>query len=250
MKNDVKTLFSNRVENYVKYRPSYPLSVIDFLTSLGLSENCDVADIGSGTGILSELLVNSVNCLYAVEPNKEMRSAAEKILGKYKNYFSVDASAEETALKNNSVDFITVAQAFHWFNRDSALSEFRRILKKSGKLVLIWHNRINNTPFLQGYEDLLLKYGTDYREINHQNLTDKELENCFVKDYKKTVFDNFQKFDLEGIKGRLFSSSYTPSPGETGYDELVTGIEELYKKYNVNGYIMFNYNTEMFSGSI
>ncbi len=250
MFKNVKTRFSDRVDNYVKFRPSYPSKAIEYLTEIGISKKSDVADIGSGTGIVSKLLIDKVNNLYGIEPNNEMRNAAEKDLCKYSNYISINGSAETTTLNNESIDFITVAQAFHWFDREKSLIEFRRILRSSGQLILIWNNRINNTPFLKGYDQLLLKYGTDYKEINHQNITDGELESLFVKNYKKKIFDNFQKFDLEGLKGRLFSSSYTPTPEDPEYNLLNNGIEDLFNRFNDNGKILFNYKTEIYSGSI
>lgn len=209
-----------------------------------------MADIGSGTGILSRLLIGHIKTLYSIEPNDEMRVAAELSLKKQGNYISVNASAEKTSLPDNKLDFITVSQAFHWFNKKAALTEFRRILKKAGKLILIWNNRINNTPFLEGYEKPLLKYGIDYTAINHQNLTDQKIEKYFVHDYKKAVFDNFQKLDFEGFIGRVFSSSYTPAPGDPDYNQLKGGLEELFRRYNVDGYIRFNYNTEIYTGNI
>jgi len=250
MNKNVKTRFSNRVENYVKYRPSYPKGAIQYLIDLGITNKSDVADIGSGTGILSHLLIENVNKLYAIEPNNEMRLAAESSLKNHDNFISIIASAEKTSLATNSIDFITVAQAFHWFDKKATLKEFKRILKEPGKLILIWNNRTNNTPFLKGYEELLLKYGTDYKKVNHKNLSNQEIESCFIKDYNKTVFDNFQELDFEAFIGRVFSSSYTPVPGESGYKELNIGLEDLFKLYSENGYIRFKYKTEIYSGNI
>ncbi len=250
MLKNVKTRFTNRVDNYVKYRPTYPKQAIKYLTDIGLSNESDIADIGSGTGILSRLLIGDVNCLYGIEPNNEMRNAAEKDLGGFNKFISINGSAEDTTLDKESVDFITVAQAFHWFDRNKSLLEFKRILKKSGKFILIWNNRINTTPFLKGYEQLLLEYGTDYKEINHKNIADREIESVFTKDFKKVSFDNFQELDLAGLKGRTFSCSYTPAPDETGYYQLNKGIKDLFYKFNKDGKILFNYKTDIYTGSI
>lgn len=249
MKNSTQR-FSDRVENYIKYRPSYPGECINYLYALGISKGTSVADIGSGTGILSELIIKNVNKLYGVEPNKEMREAAEVKLKKYNNFISTNGSAEETNLLENSLDFITCAQAFHWFDIETSLKEFRRILKQNGKLILLWNNRINNTDFLKGYEEALLNYAVDYKEVNHQNLTDEILEKCFVSDYKKTIFPNSQTFDFTGLMGRLFSSSYTPQTGHPNYEKLIEQMKNLFEKYNENGFVKFNYNTEVFSGRI
>ncbi len=153
---DTTKRFSNRVENYIKYRPSYPQKLIDYLIEIvGINKNSTVADIGSGTGIFTKLLVDKVKTIYAVEPNNEMRSAAIKAFGNFSNCFSVNATAENTTLENNSIDFITSAQAFHWFNIPKSKLEFKRILKRDGKLILIWNNRVNNTEFLKVYEEAL-----------------------------------------------------------------------------------------------
>lgn len=249
MKNSTQR-FSDRVENYIKYRPSYPDEAVNFLYKLGISKETCVADIGSGTGILTELLIGKANKLYGVEPNKEMREAAEVKLKEFENFISVNGSAEETNLQENSIDFITCAQAFHWFDIEKSLKEFRRILKQNGKLVLLWNNRINNTDFLKGYDEALLNYAVDYKEVNHQNLTDEVLQKCFVTDYQKTIFPNSQTFDFTGLMGRLFSSSYTPQIGHPNYEKLIERMKILFEKYNENGFVKFNYNTEVFSGRI
>lgn len=249
MKNSTQR-FSDRVENYIKYRPSYPVEAVNFLYSLGISKESSVADIGSGTGILCELLIENVNKLYGVEPNKEMREAAEVKLKEFENFISINGSAEETTLPENSVDYITCAQAFHWFDIEKSFKEFRRILKQKGKLILLWNNRINNTDFLKGYEEALLNFAVDYKEVNHQNLTDEILEKCFISDYQKTIFPNSQTFDFNGLMGRLFSSSYTPPPGHANYEKLIKQMKILFEKYNENGFVKFNYNTEIFSGQI
>ena len=139
---DPKKRFSSRVENYIKYRPNYPSKIIDFfIDNKLLSKKSVVADIGSGTGILSELFLKNGNKVYGVEPNNEMRKAAEIFLQKYPNFISIDGSAEETRLQEESVDLITAGQAFHWFNTKEAKKEFKRILKSDGSVTLIWNNR-------------------------------------------------------------------------------------------------------------
>ena len=242
--------FSDRVENYVKYRPSYPKEMIDFLFEKGIQQNSTVCDIGSGTGILSKLLIEKVGKLYALEPNKDMRISADQSLSKYANYQSLQYSAEETKLNNSSIDAITVAQAFHWFDQELCKKEFRRILKPDGLVFLIWNNRINNTPFLQGYDDLLYEYGTDYASVNHQNLTDNALENFIDNNFKKTVFNNFQEFNLEGFLGRAFSSSYTPTAGHPNYEIFLLELKRLFNKHQQNETVRFNYLTEVYSGNM
>src|SRR5256885_34515 len=178
--SDPTKRFSTRVDNYSRYRPGYPTGVIDLLVSAcGLGSNSVVADIGSGTGILSELFLKNGNRVLAVEPNLEMRSAAEYLLNHYRRFTSIDGSAEATTLADASADFITAAQAFHWFDQKRARSEFTRILKPGGWVILVWNERrLATSAFLRDFEDLLLKYGTDYSQVRHENV-DSEIASFF-----------------------------------------------------------------------
>lgn len=156
--------FSDRVENYVRYRPSYPAAVLDVLREeIGLTPDWSIADVGSGTGISAALLLDNGNEVFAVEPNGPMRAAAEKLLAPYPKFHAVDGTAEATTLDARSVDAVVAAQAFHWFDPAAFGGECRRILKPNGWAVLLWNaRRLDATPFLRGYEELLQKYGTDY----------------------------------------------------------------------------------------
>lgn len=250
MDRDTTGRFSNRVADYVKYRPSYPADAVDHLVALGAGSNATVADIGSGTGILSALLVDRVATLYAVEPNAAMRAAAESDLSHRNGFVSVDGTAERTTLGDASVDLVVAAQAYHWFERDAALTEFRRILRAPKPVALLWNSRLSDTPFLAEYEALLQRYGTDYRNVNHQNITPDELRSLFSAKFSLQTFDNEQHFDLEGLKGRLFSSSYAPTEGQPGYGELVAGLEAAFDRYHEAGYVAFRYKTEVYSGVV
>ncbi|GIV98424.1 MAG: hypothetical protein KatS3mg057_3081 [Herpetosiphonaceae bacterium] len=173
--------FSSRVENYITYRPSYPLEVLDVLRrECGLTESATIADIGSGTGILSALFLKNGNRVFGVEPNPTMRVAGERLLQSYERFTSIDGSAEATGLPDQSVDFATAGQAFHWFDREKARAEFARILKPQGWVVLIWNSRrLSGTPFLRAYEQLLRTYGTDYEQVQHRKIDDEMLGQFF-----------------------------------------------------------------------
>lgn len=243
--------FSDRVENYVKYRPSYPKELFTYLShELGLNKTSIVADIGSGTGILTQELLAISQAVYGIEPNKEMRLASIAFIGEKNNYFPIDSTSEHTKLTENSIDIITVAQAFHWFNTEQTLIEFRRILKNEGKMVLIWNNRINNTEFLKKYDDALIKYGTDYNEVNHQNLSDEKIMRCFSKKYHKVSFPNFQEFNFDGVLGRLSSSSYAPKNGTKEYQIIKETLQEAFTMHSIDGKVRFNYNTDVYHGEI
>ncbi len=249
-RTDPTKRFSNRVEDYVKYRPSYPPDAIGFLLNRGLDHTSSVADVGSGTGILSELLLAHVERVYAIEPNDEMRAAAEARLGGHIRFVSLQATAEATGLPNQSVDWVIAAQAFHWFDVARALAEFRRILREPRRLALLWNYRLNDTPFLNAYEELLQACGTDYKAVSHQGMSEDDLAGLFVSDFRLKQFDNQQQLDLEGLKGRLFSSSYTPSPGDPGYEPMVEGIEAAFKRHQEHGLVVVRYKTRVYSGCL
>jgi ubiquinone/menaquinone biosynthesis C-methylase UbiE len=243
--------FSDRVDNYVKYRPSYPQELVDFLyTELGFTNESIVADVGSGTGIFTKLLLERNSKVFAVEPNKDMREAAERMLQAAPGYVSVNGTAEATTLEDGSVDFIVSAQAFHWFNCEKAKEEFSRIVRPSGKVVLIWNNRERDqTPFDKAYEELLVQYGKDYTKVRHVNIQQEELASFFqLGTYTKKSFMNGQTVDFDGLKGRLLSSSYIPLPDEEPYEEMLAALRALFDTYQENGTVTIVYVAEIYYG--
>lgn len=242
------TRFTDRVENYIKYRPSYPPEVIENLKSEGiLKADSVIADIGSGTGLSAELFLKNGNIVYGVEPNDAMREAAEKLLTVYSNFRSINASAEDTTLPKNSVDLIICAQAFHWFDIPKVKIEFKRILKPTGRICLMWNERkLDATPFLIDYENLLLKYGTDYLKVRHENIDENKLKEFFAGRYVKKTFPNKQVFNLAGVTGRLLSSSYTPQYNSSLYKPMLAELSKIFEKNQVNGKIEFLYDTNVY----
>ncbi|MEO5642425.1 MAG: class I SAM-dependent methyltransferase [Bacteroidia bacterium] len=258
--------FSDRVENYVKYRPDYPAEVYDRLREAGvLTEKSVVADIGSGTGISSLLFLKRGNEVYGIEPNKEMREAAEKMLADEKYFHSIDGTAENTKLEDHSIDVIIAGQAFHWFDAEKAKAEFKRILKPGGNVVLIWNDRRTDaTDFLKAYEDLLKMFGTDYLKVNHKNI-DEKIFDAFWGTGKWNSFavENFQDFTYEGLKGRLFSSSYVPAEDHPDSAFMINVLKKIFARYQENlpadswtirgqsgGTVRFEYDTRVFYGQI
>jgi SAM-dependent methyltransferase len=245
--------FSGRVENYIKYRPGYPNGVVETLAKeCGLTKNSVVADVGSGTGILSELFLKNGNRVFGVEPNREMREAGERLLRKYSTFTSVDATAEATTLPVRSVDLVTAGQAFHWFDREQARKEFTRILKPGGWVVLLWNERLTDTsPFLRAFEELLQEYSTDYAAVDHRNVTPDAIKSFFAP-YPFTLrkFENRQVFDFEGAKGRLLSSSYTPEPGHPNYRPMLDMLRAIFDQYHSGGKVTFDYATQMYFGQL
>jgi SAM-dependent methyltransferase len=251
--SDTITRFSNRVANYVKFRPAYPVEVLQFFKNeLNLKQDSVIADIGSGTGISSKIFLENGNAVFGVEPNAAMRRAAEDFLQEFPNFKSVDGTAENTDLKDKSVDFVVAAQAFHWFDAEKTRGEFKRILREGGGyVVLMWNERqIDSTDFLREYERLLLDFGTDYREVRHEKITAELIGEFFQADFKKKTFENRQILDYEGLKGRMLSSSYIPSEENPRFGEMIKTLERLFTKHQKNDTIQILYDTNLFYGRI
>lgn len=245
--------FSSRVENYIKYRPGYPAAILDLLQEqCGLTRASVIADVGSGTGILTELLLKNGSPVFGVEPNRDMREAAERLLGKHPNFTSISGIAESTTLEDRSVDVITAAQAFHWFDREKTRREFLRILESGGWVVLIWNDRSTSaTPFLKAYEDLLATYATDYAAVNHKQIDAGVIGSFFGgSGFKHAIFPNEQVFDFEGLKGRLLSSSYAPEAGHPKHTPMLNTLRAIFDEHQTNGNVAFEYDTAVYYGQL
>jgi ubiquinone/menaquinone biosynthesis C-methylase UbiE len=250
--SDPTKRFSNRVENYIKYRPGYPQAVIDLLTDeCGLTAGSIIADVGSGTGILSEGFLRNGNRVFGVEPNTPMREAGKKLMAAYPKFTSVDGTAETTRLPDASVDIVVAGQAFHWFDQKRARQEFARILKPSGWVALIWNERrLDSTPFLRAYEQMLLKYGTDYEEVRHENVYNDVAPFFAPYEFKMTAFDNHQVFDFDGAKGRLLSASYVPAAGHENFEPMLDELRAIFEANQQAGEIVFEYDTRVYFGQL
>jgi len=244
--------FSDRVENYIRYRPSYPPQVLETLRGdCGLTADSTVADIASGTGIFSLLLLENGNHVYGVEPNRDMREAGERLLAGFPRFTSVAGTAEATTLGDGAVDFATAAQAAHWFDLPKARKEFGRILKPGGWAVLVWNERcIDTTPFLREYEKLLLQYGTDYEKVRHEHTTDNIGSFFEPTPYEQRVFDMRQDFDYEQLEGRLLSSSYAPGEGHPRHAPMLRELRRLFDAHQQDGQIGMDYLTRLYYGRL
>ena len=240
--------FSDRVANYVKYRPGYPPEVLEFFkTELGLTRYSRIADIGAGTGLSSKPFLENGNFVHGVEPNAAMREASKTFLAEFENFNSIDGTSDKTNLPDDSVDFVVAAQAFHWFEPEPTRNEFKRILKPGGYVCLIWNERqLDTTPFLREYEQLLLRFANDYGNVRHENITETELERFSLNPFSRKTFANQQIFDFEGVKGRLLSSSYMPNEGEPKYDPMIKELKDLFAKYEQGGKIAILYDTNVY----
>ncbi len=249
---DTVSRFDERVENYIAYRPKYPAAVAEFLrTKLGLSAASVVADVGAGTGILSELLLREGCAVFGIEPNEAMRAAAERLLQGCPNFTSVNGTAEATTLADSSVDFVTAGQAFHWFDGAQARVEFSRIIKADGWVVLAWNmRRLDTTPFLRDYEQLLRTFGTDYTQVNCEQLPEEKIAAFFADNYAQQSFDNFQIFDYAGVRGRLLSSSYVPLAGQPQHEPMLAELQRLFDLHQRDGQVTIEYDTKIYYGHL
>jgi SAM-dependent methyltransferase len=240
--------FSDRVQNYVKYRPGYPSEMLEFFkTDLGLTNDSVIADVGSGTGLSSRPFLENGNVVYGVEPNAAMREAAREFLAEFDSFRSVDGTSNKTNLDDDSVDFVIAAQAFHWFEPEPTRNEFKRILKPGGYVSLIWNERqLDTNDFLKDYEQLLLRHANDYGTVRHENIQEGELESFFLQPFERATFANQQILDFDGLKGRLLSSSYMPNEGDPKFEPMIKELTDLFAKHERGGKITILYDTNVF----
>src|ERR1700674_2822711 len=249
---DSKQRFSNRVADYVRYRPGYPSELLD-----ALRKECDlrpghvIADIGSGTGFLGELFLKNGNTVFGVEPNREMREAGELHLQSYRGFVSVEGSAEATTLPEACSDFVAAGQAFHWFEPEKTRAEFRRILRPPGWVVAIWNFREMATPFARAYQDILVKYGTDYTRVRDSYPQAHDVQGFFLGgEFLHHTLPNVQFLDWDALAGRLRSSSYIPQEGHANFVPMMDALRELFRKYQENGRVRVEYATHLYAGRL
>lgn len=247
--------FSNRAEDYRRYRPGYPKGVTDLMRdTCGLAPGAPVADIGAGTGIFTKLLLEAGYEVTAVEPNDAMRAAAEEELSGFPRFHSVAAPAEDTGLASASFDAITVAQAFHWFDHAAAKAEFLRLLRPDGWVFIVRNQRLEgSSPFARDYEKMLKTLGERYRAIGHR---DREAQAAAIRDFfpanslRIAQFDNPHEMDWPGLRGRFLSVSYVPVEGQPGHEELLSSLEGIFHAHARDGRVRFDQITEVHYGRL
>ena len=245
--------FSDRVDDYVRYRPDYPPALLDWLQrEQGVDSGWHVADVGAGTGISSKMFLDAGYRVTAVEPNAPMRAAAEHWLQAYAGFAAVDGRADATGLPAASVDLVAVAQAFHWFDEETTRREFARILRPRGLAAIWWNSRrLTGTRFLEGYEALLQTWGTDYTSVAERYADDARMRAWFGDGYRGSAsFEHSQRLDFEALRGRLMSSSYAPQAGHPRHEPMLHALRELFDASAAHGTISFDYDTRIFAGHL
>ncbi|HEX4076340.1 MAG TPA: class I SAM-dependent methyltransferase [Candidatus Acidoferrales bacterium] len=253
MATDSKERFSNRVEDYVRYRPGYPHGVLDALRDgCGLTAESVVVDVGSGTGLLAQLFLENGNVVYGVEPNAAMRDAGEQVLEKYPHFCSVAGSAEATTLPDACADFVVAGQAFHWLEPKAARAEFDRILRPGGWVAVIWNERVSDrTAFQREYAALLREYCDDYAKVAETYPQYARMKEFFGRgaDGEK-LLPNEQVFDFDGLRGRLLSSSYAPRAGHRKHEPMLAALREIFDRHAEDGRVRFEYQTHVYYGRL
>jgi SAM-dependent methyltransferase len=250
---DAKQRFSNRVTDYVRYRPAYPAGILELLRKdCGLRPQHLIADLGSGTGLLSKLFLDHGNRVFGVEPNAEMRAAGEEFLQEYANFTSLAGSAEATTLPDRSVDFITAGQAFHWFDLAAASREFRRILKRGGWVVVVWQERrLQEKQFTRGYEDMLERYGIDYKNVKEAYPEPAKMRQFYeLGTFHWQDLPNHQFLDWEGVSGRLRSSSFVPTENHPNYQPMMDELRKIFLAHEQNGLVRMDYFARLYFGHL
>jgi len=239
--------FSRRVDDYVRHRPHYPEAVLEILRAeVGLTPAAVLADIGAGTGISTELFLRHGHRVHAVEPNAEMRAAAEAQLGRWPGFVSVNGTAEATTLPAASVDGIVAAQAFHWFQPEPTRAEFRRILRPGGWVALFWNRRLADCDaFAQAYEALLKRFSTDYAEVRHERIDAAAIRRFLGDGFVQRTLPNAQHFDLAALRGRLLSSSYAPLPDAPNHAPMMRELERIFAAHQRDGRVAFQYEVQV-----
>ncbi|PLT30644.1 class I SAM-dependent methyltransferase [Peribacillus deserti] len=237
--------FDNKAKEYVNGRPGYPKEILRKLKELGIGKDSLIADIGAGTGLLTNLLCELDGRVLAVEPNLEMLNECRQYCGSKSNIEFIQASAERTGLKEQSVDIITIAQAFHWFDKSLSKVEFRRILKEDGWVIILWNDMQTDSEFAKEYVQMLYKYKVKSTAGISNFDPDTEKYNFFGQDFVKIHYDNFQGVKEEALIGNASSLSYTPSKVDRNYEDFVQEIRNLFMKYQEDGKVTFHYKTEV-----
>ena len=247
---DSRERFTDRVDDYVRHRPGYPDGVRELLErECGLRPDVVVADLGSGTGLLSQLLLAAGARVFGVEPNAAMRAAAEKAFAGEERFVNVAGTAEASGLAPASIDLATAGQAFHWFDPARTRIELRRVLRQGGHVAMIWNMRAS-TPFNDDYEELLLRLAPEYPAVQARDRASEAAVAMVLAPQEVHVarIPNHQRFDEAGLRGRLMSSSYAPKEGEPTHPAMMARLTEIFLAHADEGLVEMAYETVVYWG--
>jgi len=242
--------FTGMADLYAKARPDYAPAFIDWLFSdAGMKAGTVVADIGSGTGIFAKALLSRGSTVYCVEPNADMRHVAEQTLSGFPNFYSVNGTAENTTLAAHCAGFITVAQAFHWFDAVRFKAECARIIKPGGKTVLVWNSRVGTSELVKENAAICEKYCASFKGfsggLEHMEAV---IGRFFDNRFETKRFANDLLFDKTKFVERSLSASYAPKKTDSGYTGYISELEELFERYAVEGMLTMPNETIAYLG--
>ncbi len=242
--------FDGKGDIYAKARPKYAHALFDYMKNeLNISDGSFFADIGSGTGIFAEQLLESGYRVYAVEPSADMRKKAEKKLNENENFVSVDGNASETHLPDRVFDCVTAAQAFHWFDTELFRKECARILKPNGRVIIVYNARIDTAECSRALAELHREFCPEFKGFSG-GMGDEKCIGFFAG--KCSIFraDNTQVYDKEGYINRSLSSSYSLKDGDERYEEYVAALGELFDRFSTDGLIAVPTETTAYIGEV
>ena len=245
--------FSDRALAYASGRPGYPPQIGAHLgRELGLAPGALIADLGSGTGLSSRIFLAAGFRVIGVEPNAQMRAIAEADLAGNPGFRSVGGSAQRTTLDDASVDCIAAAQSFHWFDIPAARAEALRILRRPANAALIWNvRRMQDSPFAQGFEQLLLRYGNEYPQIRERHTDEASISGFFgATHWRRTDFDNRTELDFGLLVARVESTSYLPAARDPAHAPMMEALRELFDASQRDGKVVMQYDTRVYAGTI
>lgn len=243
--------FTGKASVYSESRPSYPKVLFDYLVNIEkINKDSIIADIGSGTGKFSESLLNLGFKVFAVEPNKDMRTKAENLLSFNSSFISINGTDSNTTLEDNSIDYITVAQAFHWFNPVAFREECQRILEENGKAILVWNNRVPESEIVIKNSEICKRFCKNF--IGFSGWLDKisdTISKFYNNKYELIKFENNLKYDEDKFIKRMLSASYSLTSDDENYLEYINALKDLFKNYSINGILSIPNETIMYIGN-
>lgn len=252
--SDSTKRFSNLALDYDRWRPRYPRAAIDFIArELELVAGARIADLGAGTGIFSESLLDAGYAVALVEPNADMLQLARDTLGHWDAITFHQKPAEATGLPDRHVQAAVAAQAFHWFDIPAVREELYRIVEPPHGFAALWNvRRTDTTEFLAAYHAFLIEWGTDYEAIHaRQEHASESVEELFEgASFSVACLDNVQHFDYEGLQGRLLSCSFVPRSGDERFAPMLEALRGLYDAYCVGDQVAFEYDCQVFAGRL
>ncbi len=252
---DNEDRFSGRASDYRAARPGYAAGALQhILDELSLNSASAIADVGSGTGILSEQLLSALSgdvVVFGVEPNRSMRTQAEDNLRRDRRFRSVDGNAENTGLSDHSVDAITVAQASHWFDLQRTRAEFKRILRPGGRVALVWNMRSETADaFHRDYEQYLRDSSANYLDVRETWMVRRRLDSFFVGGHSEQRFEYSHELDASALRSRLLSSSYAPPKDSPHFERSMAELQRIFDTHQRQGTLVMRYNCECYCGSV